>query len=55
MNVLIPVLCALVGALVYVFAAPRPPRPVAELARLLFLAAVIALMFAFANRSVHFF
>jgi hypothetical protein len=52
MNALIPVLCALLGALVYALAAH--PK-LCELARLLFMGAVFALMFAFAGHSVHLF
>jgi len=51
MNALIPVLCAIAGALIYAFMAPKP----AELGRLLFMGAVFALMFAFAGRSIHLF
>jgi hypothetical protein len=52
MNEWIPVIVALVGALVYALSAP--PK-IAELGRLLFMAAVFALMFALAGRSVHLF
>lgn len=52
MNALIPVLCALAGALVFALAAH--PK-LSELARLLFMAAVFALMFAFAGHSIRLF
>lgn len=51
MNALIPVICAIAGALVY---ALTPPK-FAELGRLVFMAALFALMFAFAGRSIHLF
>jgi hypothetical protein len=51
MNALIPVLCAIAGALVYALANPK----LAELGRLLFMASVFALMFALAGRSIHLF
>jgi hypothetical protein len=52
MNALVPVICALVGALVY---ALSTPAKIAELGRLLFLAATIALMFAFSGHVAHLF
>ena len=52
MNALIPVICALVGALVYLLSNPANPKR-AELGRILFLASTFALMFAFAGKSVH--
>jgi ABC-type transport system involved in cytochrome c biogenesis permease component len=52
MNALIPVLCAIAGALVYALASH--PK-LGELARLLFMAAIFAVMFAFAGRSIHLF
>jgi len=55
MNALVPVICAIVGALVYALAATPRLVKLAELARLLFMAAVFALMFAFAGRSIHLF
>jgi len=57
MNALVTLICAIVGALVYALATPAPTRRAvfAELGRLTFLAAMIALMFAFAGRSVHLF
>jgi len=51
MNALIPVVCAIAGALVYAFAPPK----FAELGRLAFMASLFALMFAFAGRSIHLF
>jgi len=43
--------CALAGALIYRFAAPTPNGvKVAELARLLYACAVLALLFAIVNR-----
>lgn len=57
MNALVAVICAIVGALVYALATPTPTRRTvfAELGRLTFMAAMIALMFAFSGRSVHLF
>ena len=57
MNALVTVICAIVGALVYAFATPAPGRRsgLGELGRLTFLAAMIALMFALAGRSIHLF
>lgn len=66
MTALVPVICALIGALVYLLSGPSPaPGPLAtsvtsrtkfaELGRLLFLASVIALMFAYAGKSTHVF
>lgn len=58
MNALVTVICAIVGALVYTLATPAPParRSVfAELGRLTFLAAMIAIMFTFASKTTHLF
>ena len=51
MNALLPVICAIAGALVYALAPPK----FAELGRLAFMAAIFALMFSLASRSVHLF
>ncbi len=57
MNALITVLAAIVGALVYALATPAPTRRAvfAELGRLTFLAAMIALMIYFSGRTTHLF
>jgi hypothetical protein len=52
MNALIPVLCAIVGALTY---ALSTNAKIVEFGRLLFMASVFALMFAFTSRTVHLF
>lgn len=53
MNALIPVLCAIAGALVYALSSKNPK--LAELGRIVFLASTFALMFAFAGKSIHLF
>ena len=58
MNALIPVIAALIGALLYALASPPQPTRsarLAELGRLTFLAAMIALMFAFSGHVAHLF
>lgn len=57
MNALVTVICAIVGGLVYALASPAPTRRtvLAELGRLMFLAAMIALMIAFSGRTTHLF
>jgi hypothetical protein len=52
MQVLVPVLCALVGALVYGISSNAKA---CELGRLLYGAALIALMLALTNRTLHLF
>lgn len=52
MQILVPALCAIVGALVYALSSNAKA---AELGRVLYLGAVIALMIAFTNRTVHLF
>lgn len=51
-NALVPAIVALVAAIVYVFAPPTQPK-IAELAKLLFHAAAIATMLAFAETQLH--
>ena len=52
MIALVPIICAILGALAYALSANAK---VAELGRLLFLASVIALMFAFSAHTVKMF
>lgn len=52
MNALIPVIVALVGALLYALSSNGKLQ---ELGRLMFAAAFFALMFSFAGRTAHLF
>ncbi len=52
MTALLPVIAAILGALLYALSANPKLQ---ELGRLLFAAAVFALMFAFAGRTTHLF
>jgi hypothetical protein len=52
MQVLVPVFCALLGALIYGISANVKA---CELGRLMYAAALIALMIALTNRTLHLF